>query len=96
MKNHETQNSTFPKKLLTIKADRQPIANFIKEQPFTLKEIQLEKNDIIYSFSDGYVDQFGGKNGVKFKTKKFKELLLSIADKDLNKQKEILEKTFFE
>jgi hypothetical protein len=47
-------------------------------------------------FSDGYVDQFGGKNGRKFMTKKLKETLLSIADKEMKEQKIYLEKTLDE
>ena len=44
-------------------------------------------------FSDGYPDQMGGPKGKKFMSKKFKELLLSIQDETMNKQKEILENT---
>ncbi len=79
--------------IIVIKADRQPIAIYIKEKSFTNHTFQLQKNDIIYTFSDGYVDEFGGKEGKKFKTKKFKELLLNIHKKTLKEQKNILDKT---
>jgi len=50
----------------------------------------------VYSFSDGYPDQFGGPNGKKFKYKSFKKLILSFQDEPLNKQKEILDNTIEE
>jgi serine phosphatase RsbU (regulator of sigma subunit) len=43
-------------------------------QSFTSKNIQLQKNDILYLFSDGYADQFGGDKGKKFKYKQLKEI----------------------
>ena len=82
--------------LQEIKATRNPIGIFLKEKPFENHEIQLEKGDVIYTFSDGYVDQFGGEKNSKFKTKKFKELLLEIYNKPLKEQKEILDKTILD
>ncbi len=80
--------------LINIKADRQPIGTHGREHAFTNHKIQLQKNDILYSFSDGYIDQFGGKNFRKFMSKKFRKLLLDIHDKPMNKQKIILETEF--
>lgn len=84
------------KNLSQLKADRQPIAIYIRENKFTTHNIQLQKGDTIYSFSDGYVDQFGGnfKNTQKFRPKRFKNLLLDIQDKSLKNQKIILNNTF--
>ena len=78
-----------------IKADRQPIGIFIGEelQHFTNHKIKLQKGDQLYIFSDGYVDQFGGAQGKKFKSKQFKELLLSIQNKSMPEQREILNQT---
>jgi serine phosphatase RsbU (regulator of sigma subunit) len=45
---------------------------------FNSHEIQLERNDMIYIFSDGYADQFGGPEGKKFKYRRFRHLLLTI------------------
>ncbi len=81
-------------KLIELKADRQPIGIYIKEKPFSHITFQLKDGDKIYSFSDGFVDQFGGKKSEKFRTKNFKQLLLSICDKPMEEQKLILEKTF--
>ncbi len=48
----------------------------------------------MYSFSDGYTDQFGGEKGRKYKTKNFKEFLLANYKKPMNEQKEILNSNF--
>lgn len=58
-----------------IKANKQPIGDFDFRKPFENHEIQLEKGDQVYIFSDGYVDQFGGPKGKKFKYKTLKMLL---------------------
>src|SRR6185312_15996294 len=55
-----------------IDADSQPVGQQHKPKPFTQKEFDLEKNNVIYLFTDGYADQFGGNAGKKLKTKAFK------------------------
>ncbi len=77
--------------LIELKADRQPIAIHIKEKEFTNHTFNLQKNDILYLFSDGYIDQFNGLTNEKFKTKRFKKLLNNNANKSLTEQKQILE-----
>ena len=51
---------------------------------------------MLYTFSDGYVDQFGGPQNRKFMIKNFKELLAKIAEKDMTEQYDILTKTLLE
>jgi serine phosphatase RsbU (regulator of sigma subunit) len=63
-------------------------------KPFSVQQIQLEKGDTIYTFSDGYADQFGGEKGKKFKLKSLKELLLSVQGKPLSEQKQIIDNMF--
>ena len=78
--------------ILETKADKQPVGYHTEEQKaFTHHQIKLEKGDNIYIFTDGYPDQFGGKRNKKFMMKNFKKLLLSIQDKTMNEQKDILE-----
>lgn len=84
------------KEVEEIKANKQPIGKDDFMKPFTNHTIQLNKGDTIYIFSDGYADQFGGPKGKKFKSKPFKELLLSISNNSLDKQKELIEKHFIE
>jgi len=80
--------------LIEILANKQPIGKFDKLEPYTTHEIKLEKNDTIYIFSDGYSDQFGGDRGKKFKSSRLKDLIISIQDKTMIQQKEILNDTF--
>ncbi len=63
---------------------------------FTDREIQIEKGDVIYLFSDGYADQFGGPKGKKFMYRKLNEKLSAISHLSLKLQKDELEKTFNE
>lgn len=79
--------------LIEKKADKMPIGIHIKEpKPFVNHTLQLEENDSIYMFSDGYIDQFGGPDGTKFKTKRFKDLLFKLNGKPMKNQKEIIDK----
>lgn len=80
--------------LLEIKADKQPIAVYIKEREFTNHHIKILKNDKLFMFSDGIIDQFGGPNNKKFMPKKFKNILLETHSKTMNQQKTDLENTF--
>ncbi|MBI3500841.1 MAG: DUF559 domain-containing protein [Bacteroidetes bacterium] len=59
-------------------------------QQFIEHEIQLQKGDTIYIFSDGYADQFGGEKGKKLMSKNMKELLLSIQRAPMAEQEKIL------
>ena len=77
-----------------IKADKQPIGKFDYRKPFTGHTIQLEKGDIIYIFTDGYADQFGGASGKKFKYQQLKSILLTIQNMKMDEQKEMLTNTF--
>jgi serine phosphatase RsbU (regulator of sigma subunit) len=81
-------------KLIELKGDKQPIgiSHFNITQQFIQQSISLIKNDLIYLFTDGYPDQFGGEAGKKFKYKQLEQLLLDIHQKDMEVQREILEK----
>jgi serine phosphatase RsbU (regulator of sigma subunit) len=82
--------------LIEYKADKMPVDmhdNFA-QKPFTLHEIQLQKHDVLYMFTDGYADQFGGEKGKKFMYKPFKQLLLSTAHLPMVEQKQVLTTTF--
>ena len=81
-------------KLIEIKADKQPVGKFIQYKPFTNQYFQLKKGDVIYLFSDGFADQFGGDKGKKFKTTRFKALLLEIHQLPMANQKQKLREIF--
>ena len=89
------QNEAIKATLFEIKADRQPIAIYSYEKDFTTNVFQLEKGDLIYSFTDGYPDQFGGEEGKKFNAKRFKEFFLSIKDYSMPEQELLVEKNFY-
>jgi ligand-binding sensor domain-containing protein/serine phosphatase RsbU (regulator of sigma subunit)/ABC-type amino acid transport substrate-binding protein len=78
--------------LSEYKADRMPIGvSFNQEKPFTVHKLKLEKSDCLYIFSDGFIDQFGGTDGKKFKSRNFKNLLLENHKKSMEEQKTILD-----
>jgi len=79
--------------LLEIKADKQPVGHFIKEKPFTTQRLSLQRDDKLYMFTNGYVDQPNYKNRL-FNKSQLKTLLLDIHDKPMAEQEAILAKTF--
>jgi ligand-binding sensor domain-containing protein/serine phosphatase RsbU (regulator of sigma subunit) len=82
-------------KLVEYKSNKQPIGVYGDElKPFTEQEIQISANDVIYLFSDGYPDQFGGEKGKKFMYTRFKEFLTEIHTLDMNAQNVRLEQAF--
>jgi len=84
------------KELIEYKGNRKAIGNTgaRDNETYDTQEITLETGDVIYSFTDGLVDQFGGPKQKKFMSKRFKELLLSIVDQPLQTQKDLIEKAF--
>ena len=80
--------------LFEYKGDKQPIGVYWEETKFTNHRIKLMEHDTLYVFTDGFIDQFGGVDRKKFKTKRFKELLLSIQNQSMDKQRQLLENTF--
>ncbi|MCE3280627.1 MAG: protein serine/threonine phosphatase [Bacteroidetes bacterium] len=82
------------KGLTEYKANKQPIGKFYDPKPYTSHTLQLKKNDLIFIFTDGYQDQFGGPKGKKFKASSLKNLILSLRDKQTAEQKVIIDNTF--
>ncbi|OIQ25833.1 MAG: hypothetical protein BM555_06585 [Crocinitomix sp. MedPE-SWsnd] len=80
--------------LIEIKADKQPIGKFDAEKSFTTHDVDLQKGDVIYLFSDGYADQFGGEKGKKLKASNFKKYLKTISHLSMREQSTELDKAF--
>ncbi len=80
--------------LKEFKANKQPVGKFETKAPFTNNEIQLQKGDCLYLFTDGFPDQFGGLHGKKLKYKALKELLINIYKDPLTEQKNTLTSAF--
>ncbi|GAB4294357.1 MAG: hypothetical protein Kow0068_19210 [Marinilabiliales bacterium] len=84
----------FENKILyEIKPDKMPIAIYEKMDRFKTVEFKLFEGDVLYMFSDGFADQFGGPKGKKFMYKNFKKLLLQVHEKPMNEQLVILDNT---
>lgn len=87
----KNENGAF--ELKQFKGDNQPVGIYgEKLKPFSQIEISVKKGDIIYTFSDGFADQFGGPQGKKYKYKQLQGVLLKIAHLPLSEQQQLLEK----
>jgi serine phosphatase RsbU (regulator of sigma subunit) len=76
-----------------VKADKQPIGSSLEPKVFENNVVQVQTGDMVYLFSDGYIDQFGGPQGKKFMRKRFKEMLGTICNLDVKTQKQHLDNT---
>jgi serine phosphatase RsbU (regulator of sigma subunit) len=83
-------------RLIEIKGDTMPIGITDEMENFTSHEIDIQKGDIYYLFTDGFPDQFGGPNHKKFSYKQFREQLIKNKTTTMTDQKLILEKVFYE
>jgi sigma-B regulation protein RsbU (phosphoserine phosphatase) len=83
--------------LIEYKGDSMPIGIYEQEdQSFSNTEILFNKGDLIYLFSDGYVDQLGGEKRKTFRSENFKKLLIEIRTLPMQKQKKVLDQKFEE
>lgn len=83
-------------KIFEFKGDRMPASYHYKMRNFSLLEFSINKGDRFYMYTDGYIDQFGGETGKKFKSVTFRKLLLKNHLLPMEKQKNHLEKTLNE
>ena len=81
---------------IETKADKFPIGFGDMQKTFTNQHFDLQKGDTFYLFSDGYADQFGGSDGKKFMTKKFKKMFSEIQHLTMTEQKAFIEKALLE
>jgi tetratricopeptide (TPR) repeat protein len=82
--------------IIELKADKFPVGAFVGEaiKSFTNHEFQLQAGDMIYMFTDGYADQFGGTSGKKFKYKQFQNMIIDNSEKPLTEQYKIFDEVF--
>jgi serine phosphatase RsbU (regulator of sigma subunit) len=79
------------KAIIHCKADKMPVGRGHDDSvSFSYNEIIIQKGDLIYTFTDGLADQFGGARGKKFKYKQLEEILLNSCHLSMQEQKEIL------
>lgn len=80
--------------LLEFKGDKQPVGPYPNMKEFTDRTIQVFDGDILYLFSDGFADQFGGEEGKKFMTARLKKELLKRCTNTLKTQERNIENLF--
>ncbi len=82
--------------LIEIPGDKMPIGVAAEEEvSFKNQTIELNEGDMVYLFTDGYVDQFGGASGKKYKYRPFRNLLLHICNLPVEEQKTRLLEEFY-
>ena len=85
--------SSKSKKLEEFKPDKRPISIYPDMNDFTNHEIKVDKGDMLYLFTDGYSDQFGGVKGKKFMSRNFKNLIAENSHRSMSDQNKILDST---
>ena len=82
--------------LSQVKADKSPIGVNVDGivDTYTNHEIPMLPGDMVYLFSDGYADQFGGPDGKKYKYNKLRDLLVRISAKSVDEQETTLRGEF--
>ncbi len=81
--------------VLLFAPDKNAIGSFdLDGKSFTDHRIKLQRGDMVYIFSDGYADQFGGPKGKKFLYRRFRELLVEISAHPTDRQRGLLQEAF--
>lgn len=85
----------FEKKCMKeIKADKQPVAFYENSKSYTTHDLIVEEGSLLYLYTDGYADQFGGPKAKKYKTRSLKEFFLTITDHTVEEQVIALQENF--
>lgn len=80
--------------LLPSHVDKMPVgAGHTADSPFNAYEMELQTDDLVITFTDGYADQFGGPDGKKFKYRQFEKLLTTHASLSMDGLRTVLDKT---
>ena len=81
--------------IFEINGNKFPVGIFLEKETkkFTNHKVKVKKGDVVYIFSDGYADQFGGAKGKKFMQSQFRNLLFDIHKKPMPEQRRILDQT---
>lgn len=80
-------------KLIEIKGDKKNVVQSFAMVSFSKSTFRLQKGDMLYLFSDGYADQFGGPDNKKFMYRRLRHILLTISKYPLSDQERILDET---
>ncbi|MEW6773441.1 MAG: SpoIIE family protein phosphatase [Bacteroidota bacterium] len=82
--------------LFTPTGDKKPVGFSYSNDPFSLKEIVLQKGDWLYLFTDGYKDQFGGPKGKRLMQKNFMEIIKKHSNKKGDEQMQALQEQYYQ
>ncbi len=82
--------------IIELPYDKMPVGKGENNNSFKLFHLEQQTGDLLYLYTDGFADQFGGPNGKKFKYKNLNELVLSASNESMNKQHGLLEKSFID
>ncbi|MGE0566537.1 MAG: tetratricopeptide repeat protein [Bacteroidia bacterium] len=80
--------------VLQLEKDKMPVGLGGKHDDFQTRELPNDNNSLLYLYSDGFADQFGGDRGKKMMYKKLQEAILSVKIKPMEEQKHMLETIF--
>lgn len=79
-----------------MRATRRSVGQHTSQTPFQVHHLDVLEGDCFYLFSDGFVDQFGGAKGKKFKYAAFRRLLLEHHQKPMEVQQRMLKQAFLD
>ncbi len=91
LQDKEKENTIFQ-----VSGMKRPVGFDFRQEhrTFQNQDYQLHEGDVVYLFSDGYIDQLGGRRNMRFSRKKFKKLLLDIYKEPFDKQRDVLEEEY--
>ncbi|MBA3682517.1 MAG: tetratricopeptide repeat protein [Bacteroidetes bacterium] len=81
-------------KLMILPKDKMPVGKGERTDSFSLHLPEVKKGDTLYFYTDGFIDQFGGPRGKKFKSRQLNDFLLSISEQSMTTQHEMLQNKF--
>lgn len=83
--------------LTELKANKMPIGYHTGETiPFTQNSVSLVKGDVLFLYTDGFADQFGGPKGKKYLYSRMGKMMTEVSSLSVSLQKEKLNNTFLE
>ncbi len=78
-------------KIQKFNGDKMPVGIYSSMKDYTLHEVQLQKDDILYYYTDGVIDIFGGEKEKRLLSKGLKQIIYSCCDKNIESQREIIQ-----
>jgi len=85
----------YESEIKILAADKNPIAVYYSESPFSVQKYNYRPGEMLYLSSDGFADQFGGEEVKKFKPHRFKTMMLDAHQMQTNLQQDFIKETFY-